>query len=209
MGLHPAIIVRTLKEKHMYFVVPLTTYTSDKWDKCKRHGFGSRIISTNSIARIDKINVITRKQIQSRYYNNGKMVIPNKDEIQKVMNRVEEYMVLSDRKSIKEYEKYFIQRTEFVGNINDLFNEGKIDDSIFSVQVKEKSILLSYKKSNLTFLTNLDIKDTISEYIKNLEFKITKDAVNIIIEIEVKEEDLLTYKDNYDKFKVQKGRSNT
>ena len=34
-GSHPAVIVRTLKEEKIFFVVPLTTYTKDRWDKAK------------------------------------------------------------------------------------------------------------------------------------------------------------------------------
>ena len=73
-GVHPAMIVRLLKEEKMYYVVPLTTYTKERWERCKRKGFGTRIISTNSIARIDKLNIVSEKQVQSRYYNGGHIV---------------------------------------------------------------------------------------------------------------------------------------
>ena len=33
-GVHPAMVVRMLKEEKMYYVVPLTTYTKERWEKC-------------------------------------------------------------------------------------------------------------------------------------------------------------------------------
>ena len=91
-GVHPALIVRMLKEEEMYYVVPLTTYTKERWDKCKRKGFGTRIISTNSIARVDKMNIVSKKQVQGRYYNAGHLVILTENEIESVLVRVEEYI---------------------------------------------------------------------------------------------------------------------
>ena len=93
-GVHPAMVVRMLKEEKMYYVVPLTTYTKERWEKCKRQGFGCRIVSTNSIARVDKINIVTEKQIHSRYYNSEKLVCAEPAEIEKVILRVEEYFKL-------------------------------------------------------------------------------------------------------------------
>ena len=84
-GVHPAMVVRMLKEEKMYYVVPLTTYTKERWEKCKRQGFGCRIVSTNSIARVDKINIVTEKQIHSRYYNSEKLVCAEPAEIEKVI----------------------------------------------------------------------------------------------------------------------------
>ena len=117
-GVHPALIVRMLKEEKMYYVVPLTTYTKERWEKCKRKGFGTRIISTNSIARVDKMNIVSEKQVQGRYYNAGHLVIPTEDEIAAVLKRVEEYISLTDDKSNKEYGKFVTQRSKFENDID-------------------------------------------------------------------------------------------
>lgn len=85
-GVHPALVIRTLREEQMYVVIPLTTYTAERWERCKRKGFGSRIHSTNSIARIDKMNIVTRKCIQGRYYNAGSMVVPNIAEVKAIIS---------------------------------------------------------------------------------------------------------------------------
>ena len=42
-GIHPAIIIRTLKETDLYVVIPLTTYTSERWEKTKKHGLFYKI----------------------------------------------------------------------------------------------------------------------------------------------------------------------
>ena len=112
-GVHPALVVRMLKEEKMYYIVPLTTYTKERWEKCKRKGFGTRIISTNSIARVDKMNIVSEKQVQGRYYNAGHLVIPTEEEIKAVLKRVEEYILLTDDKSNREYSKFAIQRSKF------------------------------------------------------------------------------------------------
>lgn len=65
-GSHPAVIVELSKRKR-FFVVPLTTYTKDRWDKAKKVGFGKRILSTNSIARIDKMKIIHSRDIGGRW----------------------------------------------------------------------------------------------------------------------------------------------
>lgn len=46
-GIHPAVIIRTLKERDLYIVIPLTTYTKAMgqnkaiwfWDENIRNGF--------------------------------------------------------------------------------------------------------------------------------------------------------------------------
>lgn len=109
-GVHPAMVVRMLKEEKMYYVVPLTTYTKERWEKCKRQGFGCRVVSTNSIARVDKINIVTEKQIHSRYYNSEKLVCAEPAEIEKVILRVEEYFKLSNQKGLNEYKKFYSEK---------------------------------------------------------------------------------------------------
>lgn len=66
-GEHPALILRTLKEDEIYIVVPLTSYTKQKMDKIKEKGYGYHIKSTNSIARIDKFQVLHNSSIKNRW----------------------------------------------------------------------------------------------------------------------------------------------
>ncbi len=205
-GVHPAMVVRTLKEEQMYVVVPLTTYTKERWEKCKRKGWGARILSTNSIARIDKMNIVSVKCIQGRYYNAGNMVIPEVEEIEKVLKKTIEYIELSNQKTLKEYGKYMEQRLEFERVINILLTIDKMLSFPYQFSV-EQNLKFSYPLSKLTFMSNTDIKAIICERIDNLGIDIKKMQSELQVEIKLNPDKLLTFKKLYDKFKAQKGSS--
>ncbi len=159
-GVHPALIVRMLKEEEMYYVVPLTTYTKERWDKCKRKGFGTRIISTNSIARVDKMNIVSKKQVQGRYYNAGHLVILTENEIESVLVRVEEYISLTNDKSNKEYRKFVTQRANFEKSM-DILMEKQFDEFLYPINIKS-DMSFCYPCTELSYISNADIKDIIS-----------------------------------------------
>lgn len=207
-GVHPAVVVRTLKEEQMYYVVPLTTYTEERWEKCKRKGFGARILSTNSIARVDKINIVSKKSIQGRYYNAGNMVVPDVEEIDKVLKKVTEYIDLSNQKALKEYKKYTVQKEEFEKEVDFLRDINKMNDYPYQLSV-DKALKITYPLSKLSFMSNTDIKAIICEKIVNMGVCITKSEAKVQIEINLKSDSLLTFKDEYDKFKAQKGGRDT
>lgn len=163
-GTHPAIVVRMLKEEKMYYVVPLTTYTKERWDKCKVKGFGTRIISTNSIARVDKMNIVSEKQVQGRYFNNGNLVIPKEEEVVKVLLRVEEYIALSDLKANKEYGRFIMQRNDFSEEMEQLLKKLEFEKFKYKFRV-DSNIYFEYPCSEFSFMNNSDIKDIISRYV--------------------------------------------
>lgn len=205
-GVHPALVIRTLREEQMYVVIPLTTYTAERWERCKRKGFGSRIHSTNSIARIDKMNIVTRKCIQGRYYNAGSMVVPNIAEVNKVMQKVAEYINLSNQKAQKEYSKYITQRTEFEQEIEVLLDGEKMNDFTYPFSIGE-GLKFFYPSSRVSFISNADIKAIISEKIDNIGINIKKVRNLLQVEIKLCQDKLLTFKKRYDTFKAQKGSS--
>ena len=205
-GIHPALIVRMLKEEKMYYVVPLTTYTKEKWERCKRKGFGSRIISTNSIARVDKMYVVSEKQIQGRYYNAGHLVVPTAEEVNVVLKRVEEYIELTDKKADKEYSKFFIQRSNFQKAIEKITEE-KYEEFPYPLDI-ENDISILYPCSELTYINNADIKDIISTKIKVIAVNICKQETNMKVSIKMDAENLLTFSKSYGTFKSQKGDRN-
>lgn len=205
-GDHPALVVRTLKEEQMYVVIPLTTYTEERWEKCKRKGFGVRILSTNSIARVDKMNIVSKKCIKGRYYNAGNMVVADITEVEKVLKKVREYIELSSQKMLKEYSKYMIQRTEFEKEMDALCNVEKMLNFSYQFSV-DQSLEFVYPVSNLSFVSNADIKAVICSKIDNLGVDIKKDNAELLIEIKLNSDKLLTFKNEYDKFKAQKGSS--
>ena len=178
-GVHPAMVVRMLKEDKMYYAIPLTTYTKERWVKCKRQGFGCRILSTNSIARVDKMLVVSEKQILKRYYNSGKVIYANPDEIEKVVLRVEEYLELANRKGLNEYRKYFEARDTFFNRMRKILLECSFEDieGILFDLIGTQNVVVE-KKLKITLRFSVDKKK------------------------------MLTFKERYDKFKEQKGDGN-
>ena len=182
-GVHPALIIRMLKEENMYYVVPLTTYTKERWEKCKRKGFGIRINSTNSIARIDKLNIVSEKQVQGRYYNAGHLVLPTECEVTAVLKRVEEYISLSNSKSNKEYNKFVMQRSKFE-NAMDIIIEKNYEKFPYPITL-ENDISIFYPSADLSFVSNTDIKDIISLKFGTSTVSISKQLNDIKISIKL------------------------
>ena len=205
-GVHPAMVVRMLKEEKMYYVVPLTTYTKERWEKCKSQGFGCRIVSTNSIARVDKINIVTEKQIHSRYYNSEKLVCAEPAEIEKVILRVEEYFKLSNQKGLNEYKKFYSEKKVFENKMYQFWIDNKFDDVYYNVKIEKGSIELELGKDEIRNLTFNDIVQVLSELLdaSKLHFE-KKGNQSIIICFNVDHKIALTFQEKYDKFKSQKG----
>lgn len=205
-GVHPAMVVRMLKEEKMYYVVPLTTYTKERWEKCKRQGFGCRIVSTNSIARVDKINIVTEKQIHSKYYNSEKLVCAEPAEIEKVILRVEEYFKLSNQKGLNEYKKFYSEKKVFENKMYQFWIDNKFDDVYYNVKIEKGSIELELGKDEIRNLTFNDIVQVLSELLdaSKLHFE-KKGNQSIIICFNVDHKIALTFQEKYDKFKSQKG----
>ena len=205
-GVHPAMVVRMLKEEKMYYVVPLTTYTKERWEKCKRQGFGCRIVSTNSIARVDKINIVTEKQIHSRYYNSEKLVCAEPAEIEKIILRVEEYFKLSNQKGLNEYKKFYSEKKVFENKMYQFWIDNKFDDVYYNVKIEKGSIELELGKDEIRNLTFNDIVQVLSELLdaSKLHFE-KKGNQSIIICFNVDHKIALTFQEKYDKFKSQKG----
>lgn len=121
IGPHPCIIVRTLKEKEMYLVVPLTSYTQKKWNKTKRCGYGKRILSTGSIARIDKVAIVHDRQIISRWSDNDAFLLPTTEEFSEVSNKVIDYFAKSRTNAEREYSNYLNEVTKLEDYIKTSF----------------------------------------------------------------------------------------
>lgn len=207
MGVHPALIVRMMKEDKMYYVVPLTTYTKERWEKCKRKGFGIRVLSSNSIARVDKLNIVTEKQVQGRYYSKGHVIIPTEKEVEDVLNRVEEYVLLSNGKTRKEYKKFISQRRDFEKDIDLLLTEKKFEEFMYPLML-DNDLSFEYPSNKLSYIGSADIKDIIEKKINCSAVRICRKDSNRKITIEIDNQNLLTFSRQYDKFKSQKGSSN-
>lgn len=85
---HPAIVIQNNKEPELYYVIPLTSYTEDRWKRYKRC-FACRILSTNSIALVYKMQIVHYKNIGKRYYNNNEPLIITDEEFDKVCEKLQ------------------------------------------------------------------------------------------------------------------------
>lgn len=141
-GSHPAVIVRTLKEEKIFFVVPLTTYTKDRWDKAKKVGFGKRILSTNSIARIDKMKIIHSRDIGGRWVDKqtNSFIHMTVDELLTLSKKVDEYLALSEKKALNEYQKYITNYNEISNVIEEHSKNNLLKFTLERVNLKNISL---------------------------------------------------------------------
>lgn len=179
IGDHPALLVRTLKEDEIYIVVPLTTYTKEKMEKAKDKGYGVHIISTNSIARIDKTQIIHRADIKEMWLYNNLHLRTTPDELVKVNNKTTEYVRLSAEKANKEYSKYYIQYQKSLNDFNDLVNNKKNADNIFDMD----NMIIKCKKTNIQHLSKTDISEIVAQHYKNNNIILTLEKDYLVIKI--------------------------
>lgn len=157
-GDHPTLIVRTLKEDDVYLVVPLTSYTEEKMEKARRVGFGYRIKSTNSIARIDKVKIINRSNIKNRWKEGNNFLRLSKEELFELNSKVNDYITLTTEKAHREYEKYAEQFESTTTFFNDFFKNGTSAENIFSVENQStNSTLIKCNKRDVHWLSTTDI----------------------------------------------------
>ena len=180
-GEHPTLIVRTLKEYDMYIVIPLTTYTKEKWDKCKSKGFGVKINSSKSIARIDKFKVIHKSDIKNRWKINEQNFRITPDDLRKVNSKLNDYILLSSDKATRVYEKYYQQYDKIFNSLMELKSSNS--NSIFSISTDDKFTILKTNKSNVNKLSKEDLKDIITNVYSCKSPIIELDGLDLIIKI--------------------------
>lgn len=196
-GKHPSIILRNLKEYEMYYIIPLTTFEEEKWKRVRKN-LCCRIKSTNSIARIDKMQVRHKDSIPNRWFSSNKILYPTVDEIKEVYDHLEKYLSLSIEKSKKEYQKHYENYKEFKQLCSDFFTAYNF--SQFSLEFQEKQLIAKCDLALVRDLTLDDIKDTIKEHIfyRNFSVKYDKNSKLLIIIINMQDKNALTLKAKYD-----------
>lgn len=163
-GDHPTLLIRTLKEEQIYLVVPLTSYTKEKMDKVRQKGSGYRIKSTNSIARIDKMQIVHKNNIKNRWKNNYIFLKIEKEELKALNNKVNEYMKLSSDKAEKEYGKYMEQYNQMYNDFKDLFEGSSISTNMFSFKQNGNNISISCEKGAVHWLSTADFIETTEHF---------------------------------------------
>lgn len=205
IGNHPTLILKSIKNKEMFYVFPLTTYTEERWKQYKKN-YCCRIITTNSIVRIDKVKVLHRLEIRNRWIKNDLFIIPKPEEIATVYKKYLEYIEFSTNASIKDYQKYYKCYNTFLTSLYDL-----IENHIFS-----NDFIIDFAVSSITFNSNLvyhlsfdDVKHIIYSVIGKDNVSISCDKGNNTITIKIKKDEIiLTMKREYDKLILTKGNVN-
>lgn len=202
-GNHPTLILKSVKNHEMYYVFPLTTYTIEKWKSCRKRGC-CRITTTNSIVRIDKVKILHRLEIQSRWIKDNSFIIPKPEEIDVVYKKYKEYIDLSIDVSVKEYKKYYDNYNYFVEILYKNFYEGIITGD-FIIDFKNRIIVFN---SLLVYhLTYDDVKHIIYSFIKKEYITIEPDKKNNLVKIHiVNDHFLLTLKEKCGKINLNEGQ---
>jgi len=205
IGNHPTLILKSIKNKEMFYVFPLTTYTEERWKQYKKN-YCCRIVTTNSIVRIDKVKVLHRLEIRNRWIKNDLFIIPKPEEIEAVYKKYLEYMEFSTNASIKDYQKYYKCYNTFLKSLYDLF-ENNVFSNDFIIDFTASSIMFN---SNLVYHISFDdVKHIIYSIIGKDNVSITYDKGKNIIAIKIKKEEIvLTMKKEYDKVRLTKGDVN-
>lgn len=203
-GTHPALILKSIKNTEMYYIIPLTTYTKDRWKKYRKL-LCCRIVSINSIARIDKILILHKDKIPKRWLENDGLLIPTPNEIRTVYNRVCEYISLSIEKSLDDYNKFYKNYEKLYYDFMNLFTSPSIDAiKNFDISRDESYIFIIYSLNNVTNLSFEDVKRILWSIIGKSDVSVTYDkTLNIItIKIHKNNKNILTFNKWYDSIRL-------
>lgn len=174
-GDHPAIVIQTAKYKTLYYVIPLTTYTKERWDKYKKE-FGCRIKSTESIALVAKMEVMHASKIKGRSVSNNfsppRLLVPTPEEIDCVTKKLISYMDTAVLKTSKAYNEFHAQYTTFditCLEIDRIIAEKKVNtEDFFSIfKSSDASITLKFEDKSTATLSHRDVEYIIGCHTKS------------------------------------------
>lgn len=204
-GNHPTLILKSIKNKEMFYVFPLTTYTEERWERYRK-SYCCRIATTNSIVRIDKVKVLHRLEIRNRWIKDDLFIIPKPEEIEAVYRKYREYIEFTTNASVKDYQKYYKCYNTFFESLYGLYESYKFTED-FIVNANELSISFS---SNLVYhLSFDDVKHIIYSIFGKENVDIICNKNKNMISLMIKNEELwLTMKREYDKIILTKGNDN-
>lgn len=205
-GEHPTLVIRTKMEKDMYIAIPFTSYTEARWDKTKKY-MCCRVKSTNSIARIDKIEIITADKIKNRWREAGKLLIPSKEDLESVKNKAMAYFETSFSTGIKEYSNVSMQ----IENLNIKFDEVVIQEKICqneSVSLdfsQENCIRIIFEEKATKNISVNELYEILNRAFDRRKYKIIFDENNVVAEVLLTDKKALTLKKKHDSMKVTEG----
>lgn len=208
-GEHPTLVLRCVSNRDEYFAIPLTSYTKERWEKYKKT-FCVRITTFNSIARIDRMAIISKNKIGDRWYKNQKLLIPHPKEIAVIYKRIEDYLHSSIAKSLKNYNDFYKQYTQIYDLYTKLFIEH--DKSVlqfFIINKNNKELIVSTELKKYTNLSFLDISKSIQSIVgtNGVRIDIDESSKLIIVRLRKNKKISLTFCKWYDKIILWKGYS--
>lgn len=203
-GEHPTLVIRTKMEKEMYLAIPFTTYTKERWQKLKQY-MCCRSISTNSIARIDKMEIISSNKIKNRWRENGKLLIPEPDDLQNVINNAMAYFKSSFSLGENEYKKVQKNTEELTKEFEKIFNLHSNESSFILVSFEKNECTFSFDKKYANNISIQELYDIVNTYFNRQKYKVSIGNKNISIIVSNTEKTLLTLKPKYVKVNVTEG----
>lgn len=155
-----------------------------------------RSISTNSIARIDKMEIISSSKIKNRWRENGKLLIPEPEDLENVINNAMAYFKSSFSLGENEYKK--VQK-----NTEQLTKEF---EKIFDLHSNEPSFIsVSFEKKYANNISIQELYDIANIYFNRQKYRVSIDNKNITIIVANTEKILLTLKPKYVKVNATEG----
>lgn len=201
-GEHPTMIIQTKKEPNIFIVIPFTSYDPERWKKLKKK-MCCRVESTNSIARIDRIKIINDSDINKRWISTEtkSLLIPNKEDVDKVLKKALAYINSSFNESYTSYLKYLKERDIFNDCVKNTFIEFDFKNAIFSFDfTNEDKTLITFSMDFVKTLAMIDLQDIFNKVFsrRNFIIKIDDKTKHIVMTVKNKDKYMLTIKEKYD-----------
>lgn len=199
-GIHPSLIMQSIKNKEMYYVIPLTTYSKDKWKKLRKF-LCCRIVSINSIARIDKVQIIHKDRIPKRWMEGETLLVPTPNEILTVYNRLLEYTKLSTKKSIEEYNKFYKNYNTIYNSFTTLLSNPSTDLlKMYTIEIKGNDMYITFPLKYIEHISFEDVKRILWAIIGKDQMNVTfnKNMNILLVKVHKNKKSILTLKKWYD-----------
>ena len=203
-GTHPALILKSIKNQEMYYVIPLTSYTKKRWKEYRKL-LCCRIVSIGSIARIDKMLIMHKSKIPKRWFQDDNLLVPTPNEIITVYNRLKKYMELSINNSIVEYNKFYKSYEKLYHDFIKLSTSPSYNTlKIFGINIDDDYLYITYPLKNLSNLSFEDVKRIIWSVLGKDNIKITfnKEKKILIIKADKNTKSILTFMKWYDNIEL-------
>ena len=205
-GQHPTLVIRTKEETRVYIAIPFTTFTNEKWQKLKTH-MCCRVKSTNSIARIDKVEIINEEAIKNRWMDSGEILAPMAEDLTTVLNKTVEYFRACFWNGEKEINKNYLQINMLKQALDKIFIENNFENSYMNVNVHKEKMILCIGMDKITKVSIKEMSVLLERYVDKNSYQISIINDNRMVFITVMSIGIkmLTLKEKNDKLKLTEG----